>query len=120
MCGQTGFFPEIHRGFPEMFSKNFLVRAVGALACVAAVATGWDAEAGWRRHHRRRACCEPVECCVPVCPPVCERICEPVCMPACEQACEPVCEPVATVVYETVYEPAYVQVSEPVIRTCCR
>jgi hypothetical protein len=74
-------------------SGTYLIRAVGVLTCLAVVATGWDAEAGWRHRHRRAACCEPV-CCEPVC-------CEPVC-------CEPVretvcCEPIReTVCCQTV------------------
>jgi hypothetical protein len=77
---------------------KYLIRSVGVLTCMAVIATGWDAEAGWRRHHHRRAaCCEPV-CCEPVC-------CEPVYQPVC---CEPVRE---TVCCETVIvTPA---------RTCC-
>lgn len=56
-------------------------RMVGALVCVAAVATAWDAEAGPR--HRRRCCADP--CCEPVC-------CQPACAPACcETACAPSC-----------------------------
>jgi hypothetical protein len=84
---------------------KFLIRSVGVLTCMAIVATGWDAEAGWRRHHHRRAaCCEPV-CCEPVCcEPVC---CEPVC-------CEPVrCEPICC---EPVSQPVC---CEPVRETVC-
>lgn len=66
---------------------KFWIRAVGVLACVAVVASAWDAEAGWRRHHRRAACCEPV-CCEPVYEPVC---CEPVREVVRESVC---CEPV--------------------------
>ena len=68
-------------------SGTYLIRSVGMLSCLAVMASGWDAEAGWR--HRRSSCCEPV-CCEPVC---CEPVYyEPVC-------CEPVrkttcCEPV--------------------------
>lgn len=56
-----------------MMSGKLFVRLVGAVACVAAFASSWDAEAG--RWHRRR-CCEP--CCYvePVC-------CEPVCSTSC-------------------------------------
>ncbi len=93
-------------------TSKYLIRSIGVLTCLALVATGWDAEAGWRRHHHRKAaCCEPV-CCEPVCcEPVC---CEPVYQPVC---CEPVyqpvcCEPVReTVCCETV-------IVAPV-RTCC-
>ena len=58
------------------------MRVVAVLAFVALAATGWDAEAGWRRHHRQASCCEPV-CCEPVC---CERV---VYEPACETVCDP-------------------------------
>ena len=60
---------------------KFLIRSVGVLTCLAVIGAGWDAEAGWRRHHHRRAaCCEPV-CCEPVvyetvcCEPVRETVC---------------------------------------------
>lgn len=67
---------------------TYLIRSVGVLTCMAVMATGWDAEAGWRRHHRRAACCEPV-CCEPVCcEPVRETVC---CEPVRETVC---CEPV--------------------------
>lgn len=60
-------------------SGKIFVRAIGAVACVAAFATSWDAEAA--RCHRRR-CCDP--CCYvePVCcqPTCCETTC---CAPAC-------------------------------------
>ncbi len=86
---------------------KYLIRSVGVLTCMAVVGAGWDAEAGWRRHHHRRtACCEPV-CCEPVC---CEPVYEPVC-------CEPVretvcCEPIRkTACCETV-------IVSPVV-TCC-
>ena len=69
-------------------TSKYLIRSIGVLAGVALVATGWDAEAGWRRHHHRKAaCCEPV-----CCEPVYEAVREPVC---CEPAPAPVCcEPV--------------------------
>lgn len=102
---------------------KYLIRSIGVLTCLAVVASGWEAEAGWRRHHRR--CCEPV-CCEPVCcEPVC---CEPVCCepvvykPVCCEpvvykpvCCEPVCETVCCrpVVYETVIVPM------PSARACC-
>lgn len=82
---------------------TYLIRSVGVLTCMAVIATGWNAEAGWRRHHHRRSvCCEPV-CCEPVC-------CEPVCWePVRETVC---CEPVReTVCCDTV-------IVAPV-RTCC-
>ncbi len=68
---------------------KFLIRSVGVLTCLAVIGAGWDAEAGWRRHHHRRAaCCEPV-CCEPV---VYETVCcEPAPAPIC---CEPVRETV--------------------------
>ena len=66
--------------------SKYLIRSVGVLTCLAVVATGWNAEAGWRRHQNRRAaCCQPV-CCEPAYEPVC---CEPVRLTAC---CEPVRE----------------------------
>jgi hypothetical protein len=69
-------------------TSKYLIRSVGMVACMALVATGWDAEAGWRRHHHRKAaCCEPV-----CCEPVYEAVREPVC-------CEPVRE---TICCETV------------------
>mgnify|MGYP003335660238 CR=1 FL=1 len=88
---------------------KFLIRLVGVATCMAVVASGWDAEAGWRRHHRR-ACCEPV-CCEPVCcePVCCERVvyepacCEPVRTTCCQPACETVCW---GTVRETVIVPA--------------
>ena len=86
---------------------TYLIRSVGVLTCMAVIATGWEAEAGWRRHHHRRAaCCEPV-CCEPVCcEPVRETVC---CEPVRETVC---CEPVReTVCCETV-------IVTPV-RTCC-
>lgn len=55
-------------------SGKFFARAIGAVACVAAFASSWDAEAA--RCHRRR-CCEP--CCY-VEPACCETTC---CAPAC-------------------------------------
>lgn len=93
---------------------KFLIRLIGVVTCMAVIVSGWDAEAGWRRHHRR-ACCEPV-CCEPVCcePVCCERVvyetscCEPVRQTAC---CEPVRETVCCgTVRETVIVPA---------STCC-
>jgi hypothetical protein len=73
-------------------TSKYLIRSVGMLSCMALVATGWDAEAGWRRHHHRKAaCCEPV-CCEPVYEAVREPVCcEPAPAPVC---CEPVREPV--------------------------
>lgn len=93
-------------------TSKYLIRSIGVLAGVALVTTGWDAEAGWRRHHHRRAaCCEPV-CCEPVCcePICCEPVYQPVC---CEPVCQSVCcEPVReTVCCETV-------IVAPV-RSCC-
>jgi len=82
-----------------MIGKTF-VRALGALVCLTVVATGWDAEAGHRRH--RRCCYDP--CCYTPC---CAPACEPVCAPAC---CTPVascCAPVSyTVVREAVIMPS--------------
>jgi hypothetical protein len=82
-----------------MIGKTF-VRALGALVCLTVVATGWDAEAGHRRH--RRCCYDP--CCYTPC---CAPACEPVCAPAC---CTPVancCAPVSyAIVQETVILPS--------------
>jgi len=69
-----------------MISK-YLIRIVGVLTCVAVVASGWEAEAGWRRHrhHRAASCCEPAAyepaCCEPVAyePACCEPVRETVC-----------------------------------------
>ena len=73
---------------------KFLIRSIGVLTCLAVVASGWDAEAGWRRHrHHREACCYEPVCCEPVRETVC---CEPVRETVC---CEPVRE---TVCCETV------------------
>jgi hypothetical protein len=92
-------------------SGKFLIRSIGVITCMAVVASGWDAEAGWRRHHRRAAsCCEPV-CCEPVCcePVVYESVC---CEPVRETVC---CQPVReTVCCETVRETVIVPAS-----TCC-
>jgi len=92
-----------------MTGKIF-IRVVGALAFVAVAATGWDAEAGWRRHHRQSSCC-----CETVYDPCCAPACEPVCVSACAPACvtrvvEPSCcyrtEWISTVVQERVIVPA--------------
>ena len=56
----------------DFTSRKCGVRVLAAVAFVTTVATGWDAEAGWRRHRRQASCCEPV-CCEPVC---CEPVCE--------------------------------------------
>jgi hypothetical protein len=68
--------------------KKILIRLVGTLACVAAVATAWDAEAGHRRHHRR-SCCYAEPCCVSTCRPVCDPCCAPACAPVCSTNCCP-------------------------------
>lgn len=86
------------------------IRAFGALACVALAVTGWDAEAGWRRHCRPAysSCCEPV--CDPCCAPVCETVRVSTCAPVCvTRVVEPACcrtEWVSTVVEERVIVPA--------------
>jgi hypothetical protein len=74
-----------------MIGKTFMIRFVGTLTCVAAVAAGWDAEAACRRHHRRAACCYEVSCCepAPCCAPVCETACPTSC---CTTACAPAYE----------------------------
>jgi hypothetical protein len=91
---------------------KFLIRLVGVATCMAVVASGWDAEAGWRRNYRRSACCYEPVCCEPVCcePVCCERVvyerpcCETVYRTAC---CEPVRETVCCdTVRETVIVPA--------------
>jgi len=65
-------------------ANKIVIRLIGTLTCVAAVATGWDAEAGrWHHHHRR--CCYTAPCCAPVCAPVCD----PCCAPACDSSCAP-------------------------------
>lgn len=69
-----------------MIGQKLLIRLVGTLTCVAAVTTGWDAEAA--RCHRRRATCCPEACC-PV--TVCETSC---CAPACATSCLPAYEQV--------------------------
>jgi hypothetical protein len=55
-------------------------RLMAAVVCLVAVATAWDAEAGWR--HRR--------CCYDSCyqPTYCAPVCAPVCAPTC---CESSC-----------------------------
>lgn len=65
-----------------MIGQKLLIRLVGTLTCVAAVAAGWDAEAA-RCHHRRASCCYETPCCDPCstpvytasCAPTCERVC---------------------------------------------
>ena len=59
-----------------MISK-YLIRIVGVLTCVAVVASGWEAEAGWRRHrhHRAASCCEPAAYEPACCEPVRETVC---------------------------------------------
>lgn len=60
-------------------------RLLGMIACLATVASGWDAEAACGRHHRRACCAPAVECC-PTTTAV--RCCEPIAAPSC---CEPAC-----------------------------
>ena len=51
-------------------ANKIVIRLIGTLTCVAAVATGWDAEAGrWHHHHRR--CCYTAPCCAPACDSSC-------------------------------------------------
>jgi len=73
-----------------MIGQKLLIRLVGTLTCVAAVTTGWDAEAA--RCHRRRACCS-TPCCYDTCcsTNVCAGSC---CAPACTTSCAPVYEQV--------------------------
>ena len=70
-----------------MTGQKLMIRLVGTLTCVAAVAAGWDAEAA--RWHLRRACCYETACCEPCCPPVCAPVCTTSCAPACPTACAP-------------------------------
>jgi len=86
----------------EFTSRKCGVRVLAAVAFVTTAAAGWDAEAGWRRHHRQASCCEPV-CCEPVC---CERV-------VYEPVCETVCDPCRTPAYASVY------VSRRVEPACC-
>jgi hypothetical protein len=86
----------------DFTSRKCGVRVLAAVAFVTTVATGWDAEAGWRRHRRQASCCEPV-CCEPVC---CERV-------VYEPVCETVCDPCRTPAYASVY------VSRRVESACC-
>ena len=81
--------------------NKILIRLVGTLTCVAAVATGWDAEAA-RWHHRRSCCCYTEPCCVSTCRPVCDPCCAPACAPVCStnccptytvRSCDPCCAP---------------------------
>ena len=82
-----------------MIGKTF-VRLLGAFVCVAVVSTGWDAEAGHRRHRR---CCEPSCCYDPCCTPVCETVYTPSCCTTVASCCAPVSY---TVVREAVIAPA--------------
>lgn len=71
-------------------ANKILIRLIGTLTCVAAVATAWDAEAArCHRHHRR--CCYTAPCCAPVCDPCCAPVCATVCAPACDSCCAPAC-----------------------------
>ena len=72
-----------------MIGQKLMIRLVGTLTCVAAVAAGWDAEAA--RWHHRRACCYETACCDPCSTPVCAPACAPVCTTSCAPACERVC-----------------------------
>ena len=81
-----------------MIQRNVCVRVVSAAAFVALAVTGWDAEAGWRRHHRQASsCCEPV-CYEPV---GCEPVYDPCCRPVCETACDPCRASTSAPVYVT-------------------
>jgi hypothetical protein len=84
-----------------MAGKIF-ARLVGTLACVAAFATAWDAEAGWRHRHCGHCCYTP--CCVSTCYTPC---CENRCTVSCDSCC---------------YRPAccgYAVVEEVVLPTSC-
>ncbi len=69
-----------------MISQRLMIRLVGTLTCVAAVAAGWDAEAA--RCHRRRACCYNT-CCYDACctTNACGSACTTSCAPAYERVC---------------------------------
>lgn len=69
-----------------MIGQKLMIRLVGTLTCVAAVAAGWDAEAA--RCHRRRACCYDT-CCYDACatPTCCTPACTTSCAPASERVC---------------------------------
>ncbi|MFM8291939.1 MAG: hypothetical protein ACKOC4_09605 [Planctomycetia bacterium] len=74
-----------------MNGQRILIRLVGTLTCVAAVAAGWDAEAA--RCHRRRACCYDT-CCYDTCSqPACSTTscCPSACTTSCAPSCERVC-----------------------------
>ena len=78
-----------------MAGKIF-IRLVGTLTCIAAIATAWDAEAGWRRRHCHDCCYTP--CCVSSCYTPC---CENRCTVSCDTCCyRPACG--YTVVQEVV------------------
>ena len=71
-------------------ARKILVRLVGTLTCMAAVAHGLDAEArGWRSC--RRACC--YDTCATACYTPCAPVCAPACAPACETSCVSYSEP---------------------------
>lgn len=113
--------------------RKICLRGVAAVAFVALAVTGWDAEAGWRRHHRQASCCYEPVCCAPVCDPCCRPVCETVCDPCRVSTCAPVCvtrvvEPVCcsridcgcstcSVVRETVVVPATVCCGERIVAT---
>lgn len=69
-----------------MIGQKLMIRLVGTLTCVAAVAAGWDAEAA--RCHRRRACCYDT-CCYDTCcsTSCCPSACTTACAPSCERVC---------------------------------
>lgn len=92
-----------------MAGKIF-IRLVGTLTCIAAIATAWDAEAGWRHRHCRSCCYTP--CCVTTCNPCCETSC-----------CTASCDPCARTYASCCYRPSccgYTVVQEVVVpATCC-
>lgn len=86
-----------------MIGKTF-VRLLGVLVCVAVVSTGWDAEAGHRRHRR---CCAPSCCYDPCYDQCCAPACETVYTPSCCNTVASCCAPVSyTVVREAVIVPS--------------
>ena len=71
-------------------ARKILVRLVGTLTCMVAVAQGLDAEArGWRCC--RRACCSTP--CATTCYTPCVSVCAPSFAPVCGTSCVSSCEP---------------------------
>lgn len=85
-------------------SGTFFVRMMGVVTCMAVVACGWDAEAGWRS--RRAACCYTPCCVSSCCTPVCETACVSYAAPCSTCYVRPSCGYVTTVVERAVVVPA--------------